>query len=304
MVKRKSILSRVFVSRKGILGGLPVLLVLLLLLYPRTLSAQWYYDEIGSLRGLNARLSEKVDSLERELRHIRSSVVYDTWDSLTGLDFAMSAGSDGFATLTPSSPDGSTLSDSELILEAKLQFASGSVAIPYRPVIMKYVDLWGVTKKRSMPAVMERYRKNYALFRAAFEKEGVPEEIIPLCIVESAVSPKARSAAGAVGVWQLMPETARGYGLTVDEERDDRTDIVKSTAVAAKYLARAYKKFGRWDLAVLSYNCGSGRIQKSIIKSGGSTEFWDVWEYLPSETQGYLLSLVALNYVMKYPEEV
>ena len=133
-------------------------------------------------------------------------------------------------------------------------------------------------------------------FERAFRKYGVPVELIPLCVVESAVSRDALSPAGAAGMWQLMPETARGYGLRVDNEIDERYNVDRSTEVAARFLLDLKKTLGGWPLAVMAYNCGTGRVRTAIIKAG-SVDPWAVLDYVPAETQAYLPSLLAVGYL-------
>ena len=119
--------------------------------------------------------------------------------------------------------------------------------------------------------VLDRAEKYLAVVQEGVRRHGLPPEIACLPLVESAFEPRAVSPAGAAGLWQLMPATARRYGLTVTNELDERFDVQKSTAAAAAYLASLFKLFGDWPLALAAYNCGEGTMQKALGQSGRSS---------------------------------
>lgn len=98
--------------------------------------------------------------------------------------------------------------------------------------------------------------------------QKVPQELALLPFVESSFHPGAFSSAGAAGVWQLMPDTARDFNMRVDEDIDERRDTLRSTKAAAAYLRRANDKLGGWPVAVVSYNHGVGGIKEAIEKTG------------------------------------
>lgn len=111
--------------------------------------------------------------------------------------------------------------------------------------------------------------KKYLLkIEPIFEEYSIPIEITRLPFVESMFNTKAKSHAGAAGLWQLMPKTARHFGLKVGKKHDDRTDTIKATRVAARHLVRDYNRLGRWDLAINAYNSGPGRIADAVNQLG------------------------------------
>jgi len=168
--------------------------------------------------------------------------------------------------------------------------------------------------RSSIDAYMERNRKviSFALgmlpmyediFVEALMKYNVPIELKYLPIVESALKPKAYSRAGAAGMWQFIYSTGRKYDLYVNSLVDDRYDIMKESDAAAHHLRDLYDMFGDWSLAISAYNCGPGNITKAITRSGGKTDFWDIYPYLPRETRGYLPAFIAVNYAMSFYKE-
>jgi len=124
------------------------------------------------------------------------------------------------------------------------------------------------------------------------EAEGVPAELVAVGWVESRFDPQAVSPKGARGVWQLMPETARRYGLTVSRERDDRTDLGRSTRAAARHLADLYERFGDWSLALAAYNAGAERVEAALGRAPGR-DFWQARSWLPRETQEYVPAVLG-----------
>ncbi len=126
------------------------------------------------------------------------------------------------------------------------------------------------------------------------EKEGVPAALTAVIQVESGGNPAALSSKGARGLWQLMPDTARRYGLTVDAARDERLDVAKSTQAAAHYLSDLHLQFGSWPLALAAYNTGEINLQRAIERSH-STEFLVLSSLglLAPETRNYVPAVMA-----------
>lgn len=128
-------------------------------------------------------------------------------------------------------------------------------------------------------------------------KHNIPPEFLYLAMAESNFSTRAYSRKRASGLWQFMPYTGKLYGLKINEYVDERRDLIKSTEAAAKYLSRLHKKFGKWYLAAIAYNCGGGRLSKAIKKAG--TDKLSVLlnpkkKYIPKESRFYIRKIVAL----------
>lgn len=125
----------------------------------------------------------------------------------------------------------------------------------------------------------------------------VPAEFLFLAMAESHFSNRAYSKKRASGLWQFMPRTGKMYGLKIDEYVDERRDFVKSTRAAAKYLSYLHKKFGKWYLAAIAYNCGEGRLSKGIkrAKSDDLIVLLNARKkYIPRESRIYIRKIVAL----------
>ena len=116
---------------------------------------------------------------------------------------------------------------------------------------------------------------------------GVPVQLAAVVLVESGGNPTALSSKGARGLWQLMPDTARRYGLTVNAEADQRLDVMKSTRAAAEYLRDLYAEFHSWPLALAAYNAGEQAVHQAMARTGGAA-FAAAARALPLETQNYV----------------
>ncbi len=143
----------------------------------------------------------------------------------------------------------------------------------------------------------------FPLFEEHLEKNDLPKELKYLAVVESSLRAKAKSHAAAVGLWQFIPSTGKLYGLKINSHLDERSDPVKATQAACKYLKSLYNIFGNWELALAAYNSGPGTVNRAIRQSGGKRSYWEIYEYLPRETRGYVPAFVAVNYIMTYYKE-
>ena len=164
-----------------------------------------------------------------------------------------------------------------------------SAPLAVRGGIVPYYDLWlGRIRARAVPAAAEALMPG---LRSAFAAEGVPEEIAWIAEAESTLNPKARSPAGAKGLFQLTPDTAKNLGLSTFLP-DERTDPEKSAHAAARYLRTLREKFGTWPLAFAAYNAGEGRVQRLLKKRDADT-FAEIAPALPSETRMYVPKVCA-----------
>ena len=136
---------------------------------------------------------------------------------------------------------------------------------------------------------------------------GLPVELRAMVIIESGLNPLATSRAGAKGLWQFMPRTGKEYGLEINSMVDERCNPLLATRAACKYLKNMYDMYGDWTLAIASYNCGPGNVNKAITRSGGNREsykgdFWDIYYNLPRETRSYVPLFMGATYAFAYHE--
>jgi membrane-bound lytic murein transglycosylase D len=177
------------------------------------------------------------------------------------------------------------------------------IQIPYNDIVRNYIIMYSEKMPKRMPYMLGLCKYYMPIFEEIFDQYDLPIELKAMAIIESAMDPRAESRVGAKGMWQFMYQTAKIYGLHVDSFVDERMDPIKSCEAAAQYLSDAYNMFGDWNLAIASYNCGAGNVQKAIKRAGGSRKFWDIWPYLPKETRSYVPAFVGALYTLEYYKE-
>ena len=155
--------------------------------------------------------------------------------------------------------------------------------------LVPYYDLW-LSRLRDRPKPT-RADEFVPLLKTIFAAEGLPSELAWLAEVESSLNPSARSPAGARGLFQLMPATARSLGLSLLPS-DERTQPGKNAQAAAKLLRSLYGRFESWPLALAAYNCGETRIA-ALLKKNQSSHFAEISAQLPVETRMYVPKVLA-----------
>lgn len=141
-------------------------------------------------------------------------------------------------------------------------------------------------------------RPYFNLMDAVLTSHNLPKELKYLAVIESELHRSALSRVGARGPWQLMPGTARLLGLKVNKHVDERTNYVKSTHAAAKYLIDLYSQFGDWLLVIAAYNCGPAPVLKAMKRSH-SSNFWVLQYYLPAESRTHVKRFIGTHYVFE-----
>ncbi|MCG3865086.1 MULTISPECIES: LysM peptidoglycan-binding domain-containing protein [unclassified Photobacterium] len=166
---------------------------------------------------------------------------------------------------------------------------------------IRYYRNWYLKHPRNLEIIAERAQPFLYYITEQVEKRGMPLEIALLPIVESSFDQNAYSSMAAAGLWQIIPDTGRRFGLKQNSWYDGRRDIVKSTEAALKLLTYLNKKFdGNWQYALAAYNTGEGRVFSAIKKNkalGKSTDYWDL--DLPDETSSYVPKLYAVADIIK-----
>lgn len=191
------------------------------------------------------------------------------------------------------------LSYQNLVYKRRLDSIQRSVELSYNEYVQHYIDIY-VSRKEQIGKMLGLSEYYFPIFEKSLKEIGIPDEIKYISIIESALNPQAVSKSGAMGPWQFMFATAKGYGLLIDSYVDERKDPVAASYAASRYFRDAYKDFGDWLLAIAAYNCGSGNVRKAIARSGGETDFWKIRPFLPLETRNYVPAFIATIYVMNY----
>lgn len=199
------------------------------------------------------------------------------------------------------SPDTTALADS--IYKQRLQALPCIIELPYNPIAKRYIQRYIKHGPRQTARIMRESEYFFPIFEEALGRHNLPYELKYVPVIESALRPTARSKAGAAGLWQFMPATAKRYGLEVNSLVDERLDVYKSTEAACVFLQALYTIFGEWNLAIAAYNCGPGNVRKAIQYAGGKRDFWSIYPYLPHETRMYVPLFIASNYVFGYAGE-
>jgi len=168
------------------------------------------------------------------------------------------------------------------------------IPVPDHHSIRAALDLFTSEMRSDIQQSLTRSARYKNLIDKVLDEYKLPKALAYLPVIESAYLPRLTSRAGAHGIWQFMPETAREYGLRVDWWVDERADPDRSTRAAAAYLKDLYRDFQDWPLALAAYNAGAGRIHRALVETG-SNSFWRLMELsaIPRETRGYVPTFFA-----------
>lgn len=172
--------------------------------------------------------------------------------------------------------------------------------MPYNDIVRKFINTYTGRLRNQVAFMLSACNFYMPIFEEALDAYNLPLELKYLPIIESALNPSAVSRAGASGLWQFMLATGKLYGLESNSLVDERRDPIKATWAAARYLRDMYDIYKDWNLVIAAYNCGPGNINKAIRRAGGKTDYWEIYNYLPRETRGYVPAFIAANYVMTY----
>lgn len=154
-----------------------------------------------------------------------------------------------------------------------------------------------LNKERHFFDAMEEAYLYIPVIKNILAKYNVPQEFLYLAMAESNFKLKAFSHKKASGLWQFMPATGKHYHLKIDNYVDERRDIIKSTEAAAKYLSALHRRFHKWYLAAIAYNCGGGKLNRAIreAQSDELSVLLDTEKkYIPRESRLYIRKIVAL----------
>ena len=234
---------------------------------------------------LNRNLTPaQIDSLVALWREKQTLQSYDTF-------FNDYIDIDSLASSSDTTPDS--------VYANRLRALVSPVQLPFNPIVKNYIRRYVDTRYGTINRVLSLSRYYFPLIEEELIKADLPVELRALPIIESALSTTAVSPMGAVGLWQFMPSTGKSYGLEVNSLVDERRDPVRSTQAACRYLKDLYAIYKDWSLAIAAYNCGPGNVNKAIARSGGKN-FWEIYDYLPRETRGYVPAFIGASYAYAY----
>jgi membrane-bound lytic murein transglycosylase D len=208
--------------------------------------------------------------------------------------------------VSEASPDETT----ETGEEPEEQEESNSLHVVMNEHVERELAAYCGSLRKAFAEGMARGGKYLPMIKEIIEHEGLPPELAYLPLVESNFKVKARSRAGASGLWQFMPRTGRNCGLTVDQRIDERYDIEKSTYAAVRHLSKLHNLFGSWEIALAAYNAG----EFGVFRGMASTYERDYWKLLdaskqrrarilPRETRRYVPKFMAAVTIAQNPEE-
>ncbi|MDR2444042.1 MAG: lytic transglycosylase domain-containing protein [Deltaproteobacteria bacterium] len=168
-----------------------------------------------------------------------------------------------------------------------------------RPAVREKLEfefLTAVNHKAQVELWLRRANRYFPLIEAELKRYGLPDDLKYLAVAESDLRPSVKSHAGAVGLWQFMPSTARQLGLTVNKEVDLRHLPEPLLRAGLTYLSRLKTKFGSWALAMAAYNAGDARISRAMSNQG-TTDYYEL--DLVNETERYVYRIAAIKLVLE-----
>jgi membrane-bound lytic murein transglycosylase D len=213
--------------------------------------------------------------------------------------FTKSVDTDIVSRAVVSSP---AIADSDNINDFKDLFVASTVGdnngVRLNPKALSFVQDYMKENHDDLQSMRNWGKPYFNIIEGVFAQYGLPKELKYLAVIESNLKPSCTSWAGAVGPWQLMPQTARDLGLKVTRAHDERRNYAKSTRAAALYLRDLYNELGDWLLVIAAYNGGTAHVYSAIRKSG-SRSFWDLQYYLPRETRVHVKKFIGTQYAFE-----
>ncbi len=191
---------------------------------------------------------------------------------------------------------------SEQLVMERLSGINLPMEVRYDAILRSRIRSYIIEGSRDAEYMLGRTAIYFPVFEHYLRIHNLPEALKYLPLVESTLLPRSVSPAGAAGLWQFVPATARAMGLTVNGKIDERLDTYRATEAAVKMLATLYEEFQDWGLVLAAYNAGPGRVRQAI-RASGSRNFWGARAYLPRESQRYVPAFIAAAYLVNYHQE-
>ena len=226
----------------------------------------------------------------------------------------------GAPTETEAPPADAELSEAETVAEPAEEVVDFTLAPPAEVVeheppeptialidnehVQKFIRQFQGSERGFFERSVERARAHLSMIQRVLGEHDLPREIAALALIESGYNTRARSRAGAAGMWQFMPRTGKHYGLDRDYWMDERNDPAKSTIAAAEHLKSLHEYYKEWPLALAAYNAGMGKVNRAVRRAH-STDFWKIREHrwlLRRETKNYVPRFYAAVHILREPE--
>jgi soluble lytic murein transglycosylase-like protein len=192
------------------------------------------------------------------------------------------------------------------------EFGAETYSVPpeFHDEVKRFIEQYQGPDRRHMERALGEARTNMDTMRGIFEQNNLPPDLVYIVLVESALSGDSESSAGAAGLWQFTPATARAYGLKVTEGVDERVNTPKATRAACKYIRDLILEFGSGSsvmLALAAYNLGPSKVKTAIRKVSDPIKqrsFWYLYRVhaVPPETREYVPKVIAAMIIARHPE--
>lgn len=196
---------------------------------------------------------------------------------------------------------GGALADS--VYENRLNELNTIVDLTYNDYVKRFIEFYTRHNRRKVEVMLALAQHHLPMFDKIIREQHLPLELKYLPVSESAMFPRAVSMTGASGHWQLLYSIGKMYGLNITTYTDERRDLQLSSEAAAEFLVDMFHLYNDWLLAIAAYNCGPGNVNKAINRSGGKTDFWEIYEFLPEKEREYVPAFIATVYLMNYYSE-
>ncbi len=179
---------------------------------------------------------------------------------------------------------------------------SFDIPVIVNDAVLRAVAYYQFRTPQAFAGALKRSGRYLPLMRELLRKEGLPQDLVYMAMIESAFKAQAHSRARAHGFWQFIDGTGKRYGLRRTRSFDERSDPVKSTLAAARYLKDLYEMFGDWNLAMAAYDAGEGKILKGLQRTG-ARDYWQLAAtgFLRKETRDYVPYVFAAALISKDP---
>ena len=175
------------------------------------------------------------------------------------------------------------------------------VELVENPDADRFVDQYSKRARRTLQEALDRRRAHLPVVAEEFDRVGIPLELSNIAIIESGFNQFSRGK-GTVGMWQFTAQTARHYGLKISKDRDERTDVRRSSAAAARLLSDLYDIYGDWYLVLAAYNCGRARLDRGI-RDTGYRDYFQIKDRrgLSKTTGDFVPRFIAITSIMRDP---